>query len=87
MSGSGVRLIFRTMFGSVQLINLGLKSLTNICEHPLNDNKVVCMGGPTIRTAIVVLLLTIELCRLVDALIHVQIFRHIGVGVLKDVRL
>ena len=25
--------------------------------------------------------------RLVDALIHVQIFLHIGVGVLKDVRL
>ena len=28
MSGSGVRLIFQTMFGSVQLKNLGLKSLT-----------------------------------------------------------
>ena len=29
MSGSGVRLIFRSMSGSVQLKNLGFKSLTN----------------------------------------------------------
>ena len=29
MSGSGVRLIVRTMFSSAQLKNLGLKSLTN----------------------------------------------------------
>ena len=29
MSGAGVRLILRSMSGSVQLKNLGLKSLTN----------------------------------------------------------
>ena len=39
MSGSGVRLIFRTMFGSVELKNLGLKSLTSSeCLKKFNDS-------------------------------------------------
>ena len=33
MSGSGVRLFLRTMFGSVQLKNVGLKSLTTVKDQ------------------------------------------------------